>query len=66
MEDALLKMKEVLAKIDLSAVKSGTRKDVEIDVSVSERLRRIEKLKVNGLISEDEYSTKREEILDSL
>jgi hypothetical protein len=34
--------------------------------SVSERLRSLEQLKTDGLINEEEYSTKRKEILGEL
>jgi DNA-binding cell septation regulator SpoVG len=34
--------------------------------SVSERLRSLEQLKIDGLINDDEYSTKRKEILGEL
>jgi hypothetical protein len=34
--------------------------------SVSERLRSLEQLKTDGLINEDEYSSKRKEILGEL
>jgi len=34
--------------------------------SASERLRSLEQLKTDGLISEEEYNTKRKEILEEL
>ena len=73
MEEALVKMKSSLSNLNLSSIRpqisSNQRPKTyssKANSSFSERLKRIEKLKSNGLISNAEYSTKRSKIIDSL
>ncbi len=71
MEEALVKMKGALSNINLSSVKKQSTytprsKAIKANTSVSERLKRIENLKNNGLINNEEYSAKRSKIIDSL
>ena len=65
MEDALLKMQEILVEIDLSDDFISSSRTTS-EEKVSERLKNLNLLKEQGLINEKEYNEKRQKILDAL
>jgi stage V sporulation protein G len=62
-ETRMMIQRVILAEYEKIVAKNGS---VPTDRSVSKRLRALEQLKNDGLINEEEYRTKRKEILGEL
>jgi hypothetical protein len=64
MEDALLKMQSALFEANFRGV--AQLPSLAIKNSMAERLTHLKELKDSGLITQQEYETKRKEILNAL
>lgn len=70
-EDALLKSQVMLFNVELPQKKNSTNlvksaKKESSDASISDRLKSLKELKDSGLINEEEFKSKKKEIIESL